>query len=329
MIKFGIIGCGLMGERRAESLKEFSNTKLIAVADIDLSKAEKLAEEFNCEAFTDYSKIIINKDIDAIIVCVPNNLIARISKEAVEAGKHVLFEKPGGRSAQEIKEVMDKIDSQTVKAGFNHRFFPHIQKARSLIAEGKIGEILFIKGTYGQKGRIGFEKEWRANKERSGGGELIDQGVHMIDLCRVFMGDLRYKAGVSRKLFWNIEVDDNDFIILENKNRIAFLHMSSSLWENAFEITIEGTHGMIFIKGIRSWYGAPTLRLLTRNEEESKKVGVYQFDEEITEFPDEDNSWKEEMKNFIEGINGGKIDGGIEDAYAALKIVDKVYAENQ
>ncbi len=326
---FGIIGAGLMAQRRAESLTFFPNTKLVCVADIEANQAKKLAEKYNCKWTSNPKELLKDDNINCIIICTVNNKLAAYAKQAVINGKNILVEKPAAIKIRDIDNLVSISEKKkvVVKVGFNHRFFPAIQKALELFKSGIIGELMFIKSTYGQKGRIGFEKEWRTNKKISGGGELIDQGVHIIDLCRLFMGEIIKVQALTKTLFWKIKVDDNDFLILQNKlGKVAFINVSSSLWRNTFVFELYGTKGIVEVSGIRSHYGPPKLKLLTKNEKKSKKVGVFQFDEQIVSFSDEDLSWRYEMKNFLNALLGKeKINGNLEDAQQALKIVFGVY----
>jgi len=200
------------------------------------------------------------------------------------------------------------------------------------VASGAIGKIMFLKATYGQKGRIGFENEWRARKAM-GGGELLDQGVHVIDLCRQFLGDFDKKSikGEALRLFWQGDVDDNAFVVLRSVEGVpAFLHVSSSLWRNTFSFEIQGTLGRAEIHGIRGHYGAPRLTLLTRNEAKSAKIGVYQFDEQVFEFPDEDITWEREMQSFVASVrDGAPVDGTPEDAAKVLEVIFAVYEQGE
>ena len=328
-LKFGIIGAGLMGRRRAESLISFPDVELVSVADVDESKAKKLSENYKCKFTKNYADILKNKEINCIIVSTVNNVLAKISKEALENGKHVFVEKPVSVNTKDVEELIKISESKklVVKVGFNHRFFPHIQKAKELLNNGEIGDLMFLKATYGQKSRIGFENEWRVKKEISGGGQLIDQGAHIIDLCRFFMGDIKEARGEITRLFWDIEVDDNDFFILKNeKGNVAFVHTSSSLWENTFHLYLYGKKGIIKISGIRSHYGNPKLTLLRRNEDKSRVEGVYQFDEESINFPNEDLSYVDEIGNFKRAISGkGKVEGNLHDAKEELKLISSLY----
>jgi len=331
--KFGIIGAGLMGKRRAESLIRFPETELISIADVDKERAKILAKEYGCKWTSNYLDILNNKEINCVIVSVVNTHLSKITKEAIKKEKHVFVEKPVATNIKDINELVDlsKKKGVVVKVGFNHRFLPAIVKAKKIFHKGEIGELMFIKSTYGQKSRIGFEKEWRSKKNMSGGGELLDQGVHIIDLCHLFMGKIGHFEGITSNLFWNGEVDDNDFFYLRNKNnKIAFIHTSSSLWRNTFQFYIYGTKGIIEIDGLRGYYGLPILKLLKRDEGKSKEVGVYQFNEKVFKFVDKDNTWNDEMKNFLNVIKEKeKINGGLMDAKKTLDIIFGLYNKNE
>ena len=179
-----------MGKRRAESLIRFPETELISIADVDKERAKILAKEYGCKWTSNYLDILNNKEINCVIVSVVNTHLSKITKEAIKKEKHVFVEKPVATNIKDINELVDlsKKKGVVVKVGFNHRFLPAIVKAKKIFHKGEIGELMFIKSTYGQKSRIGFEKEWRSKKNMSGGGELLDQGVHIIDLCHLFMG---------------------------------------------------------------------------------------------------------------------------------------------
>jgi len=332
MIRFGIIGAGLMGKRRAQSLTLFSDeAQLARIMDTDISRAQKLASEFGCDATDDVRAILDDASIDAVIIATATGVLSSVAEEAILAGKHILIEKPAGTSAVQIDRLLSLERTSVVRVGFNHRFLPSIMKARELAEAGRIGRVLFIKATYGQKGRIGLEKEWRAGPREQGGGELLDQGVHVIDLCRLFMGDVVDVRGTAGTLFWKMQADDNAFFTIEDATGvIADVHVSTSLWRNTFRFELHGERGMIEVSGIRGHYGAPILTLLTRNEMKSAEVGVYQFDEEKFTFADEDTTWKDEMRAFLDTIAGTRdADATLQDARAALHVVDSIYEQSK
>ena len=330
---FGIVGAGLMGKRRAKSLTGFPEAELVYVSDVDKEKAENLAKEYDCKWTTNYLDIMNDNKINCIIVSVINNKLYDITKEAIKSGKHVFVEKPVATNLEDISELVNlsKKNKVVVKVGFNHRFLPAIIKAKALFYNNEIGKLMFIKATYGQKSRIGFEKEWRSKKNLSGGGELLDQGVHVIDLCHLFMKKVTGVGGIVSNLFWKSDVDDNDFFYLKDENdKIAFIHTSSSLWRNTFQFNIHGTKGMIEIEGLRGHYGFPKLKLLKRNDEKSKEVGVYQFDEKVFDFSDKELTFVSEMENFLNAIKEKEeINGDLIDAKNTLTVVFDLYDKNK
>jgi predicted dehydrogenase len=157
-----------------------------------LARAEELVKLAKCgRAMADYKQAVADPQVQIVVVATLNATLAEISAEAIRAGKHVLVEKPGGISAAQIDELIAlaaKLNVR-VRVGFNHRYHPAFQKARELFESGALGELMFVRARYGHGGRIGYDKEWRADKKLSGGGELMDQGVHLIDLAGWFLGE--------------------------------------------------------------------------------------------------------------------------------------------
>jgi predicted dehydrogenase len=255
-----IIGCGLIGQKRAKSMQ---NTRLVACADLDESKATRLAEQYsNAVATSDWREVIKRPDVEIIVAAATNNALAEITLAAVQAGKHVLVEKPAARFSSELDKVIKtaKEAGVCVRVGFNHRYHPALQKAHQLIDQGEAGEIMFIRGRYGHGGRLGYEKEWRADPSLSGGGELLDQGVHLIDLSRWFMGDFPQVAGAAHTYYWDMPVDDNGFLMLQNRDRkTAFLHVSCTEWKNLFSFEIYGKKAKLHIEGLGGSYSVERL----------------------------------------------------------------------
>jgi predicted dehydrogenase len=317
----GIIGCGLIGKKRALALGQHN---LVMAVDTDIRRAEAVAAlGSHTLVSTDFNDVIKDPSIDIVIISTTNDMLAPISLLAVQAGKHVLVEKPAARNYQEIESVMmaARENKVKVKVGFNLRYHPAMQKAREIVDSGKMGELMFLRGRYGHGGRVGYDQEWRANPEISGGGELIDQGVHLIDLSRWFLGDFKTVTGFSHTYFWNMPVDDNAFLSLRTeKQQVAWLHVSCTEWKNLFSLEIYGQFGKIQIDGLGGSYGL-------------EKLVYYQMLPEMGppdathwEYPFEDNSWNLEFNAFVESINTGKaLNGDINDAYEALKIVDHIY----
>jgi predicted dehydrogenase len=215
-IRVGIIGAGLIGSKRAQGIAKTKRGVLAGVADPDQARAEALAKQYGVEAYGDWKKLIENKDINAVIVAVPNAFAAPIVIAALEAGKHVLCEKPFGINAKEAAAMVSAGEKakRVVKVGFNHRFHAAVLKAREIFEKGGIGKALFIRSRYGHGGRKGMEKEWRFDEKISGGGELLDQGVHIVDLARWFGGEFDEVYGSAEAKFWDTKLDDNAFAVL-------------------------------------------------------------------------------------------------------------------
>src|SRR5262249_24030873 len=141
-----------------------------------------------------------------------------------------------------------------------HRYHPAVRKARELIEAGAVGELMFLRGRYGHGGRIGYHKEWRSNPSISGGGELIDQGVHLIDLSRWFLGDFEKISGIAQTFYWQMPVDDNSFLLLQTGDqKTAFLHCSCTEWKNLFSFELYGRSGKLHIEGLGGSYGPEKL----------------------------------------------------------------------
>lgn len=322
--RVAIIGCGLIGQKRAKAL---SGATFVACADLELGRAEALAKSFpNVSASSHIEEIIHRPDVDIVIVATTNDALTKISKLAVQAGKHVLVEKPAARSIQELEDLIvaaEKAHVQ-VRVGFNHRYHPALQKARELVDAGELGELMFIRGRYGHGGRLGYEKEWRADPKLSGGGELIDQGVHLIDLARWFLGDFQKISGFAHTYFWQMPVDDNGFMMLRTAaQQTAFLHVSCTEWKNLFSFEIYGKKAKIAIDGLGKSYGKEKLTFYKM----LPQMGV----PEITtwEYPEEDRSWNLEFSEFLEDIRLKRLPAAnLKDARAALVIIEQIAKES-
>lgn len=320
----GIIGCGIIGHKRAKALGK--NGRLVACADIDVKRANSLAEKSNSKAFEDWQELLKLPEIEIVIVATLHDSLAQITLEAIEAGKHVLVEKPAARNAKELEPVILAAERKKVKVhvGFNHRYHRSLRKAREIIDSGVLGELMFIRARYGHGGRVGYDKEWRAKPEISGGGELIDQGPHLIDLSRWFLGDFENIQGFAQTSYWDMPVDDNGFMLLKtSKKQTAFLHVSCSEWKNLFSMEIYGRDGKLDLSGLGGSYGV-------------EKITWYKMLPEMGppettawEYPMGDNSWATEMAEFYENI---KLDRSpstsLKDAEAVLKIIETIYQES-
>ena len=320
-----IVGAGLIGKKRASSLEE--NDFLSIVCDINEVFAKELAHEFSTNSTGNIKDIINNSNIDTVIVSVVNKYAAELTTDMLLSGKNVLCEKPLGRNVEESRVILSAAEknNKIVKTGFNHRFHPAVMKAKELIENDSIGELINIRARYGHGGRPGMEKEWRCSKDLSGGGELIDQGVHLIDLCRWFTSmDVLQVYGKTFTSFWETDVEDNAFFNLDfNDGIYAQCHVSWTTWKNIFSFEIFGKNGYIKINGLGGSYGKETLEVGYRQPE----GGVPRI--KNFEFEENDNSWLLEWKDFKEAIKKNREPHGSgHDGYMANKIVNAIYKSN-
>lgn len=320
-LRFAIVGCGLIGKKRAASLGPAS---LLYACDLDLARASTLAAtKAGCRAIANYREALADKNVDAVIVSTLNAALAPIAADCARAGKHVLIEKPGGLSAAELREI-EKVARPTaarVRLGYNHRFHPALQKARALVDAGAIGPLMFLRARYGHGGRKGYDREWRADPKLSGGGELIDQGVHLIDLAGWFLGDFPTVEGHAMTSFWDMKVDDNAFLSLRTSNgQTAWLHVSCTEWKNLFSLEIYGRDGKLAIDGLGGSYGVERIAFYRMLPEMGPPETT------IWEFPAGDDSWRLETEAFIEDIAAAREPSpGLREGIRTLEIVEKIY----
>ena len=325
-MNYAIIGCGLIGKKRLAGLP--ADSTLAIACDTNLSRAEELVKiAGTCRAVADFEKAVADPQVDAVIVATINSALAPISAAAIRAGKHVLVEKPAGISVKEIDDLiaLAKKHDVRVRVGFNHRYHPAFIKAREIFVSGVMGELMFIRARYGHGGRIGYEKEWRADPKLSGGGELIDQGIHLIDLAAWFLGEFAKVDGHATTYFWDMPVDDNAFLSLQTaRGQTAWLHASCTEWKNLFSFEIYGRNAKLHIEGLGGSYGVEKLF----HHQMKPEMGIP--DTKVYEYPGPDESWRTEMSAFEEDIYKKRTpDAGLQAAKAALEVVEKIYARHE
>jgi predicted dehydrogenase len=324
-LRVGLIGCGLVGRKRASVLGKHL---LVRCADPDTARADALAALHpGAIASARPSAVLEDPTIDVVVVATPHDQLAPTTLAAVQAGKHVLVEKPGGRCVSELEPIqaLAARTGRIVKVGFNHRFHPSLQRAHKIFSDGEIGDLVYIRGRYGHGGRLGYEREWRADPRLSGGGELLDQGSHLIDLSRWFAGDFTEIHGEVANYFWQMPVEDNAFVQLKTGDGvIAWLHASWTEWKNLFSFEIFGRIGKLQIDGLGGSYGTERLTFYRMLPEMGPPETT------AWEFPGEDRSWRDEFAHFVTCIENGQMpSGSIVDAVENLKIVEQLYRLNQ
>ena len=321
-----IVGAGLIGTKRAMALSAFDDFRLKVVADVNKAAADKLASQFAAESVTDWRKAVDRPDVDLVVVSTCNNHLAPISIAALKNAKNVLCEKPLGRNVDESRSILEHANNGVIlKTGFNHRHHPAIARAKQLADKGEIGRIMFMRCRYGHGGRPGYEKEWRASKEICGGGELLDQGVHVVDLFRWFAGEFDEAFGWTQTSFWNTSVEDNAFAMFKSASGVvATMHTSWTQWKNLFSFEIFGDLGYLVIDGLGGSYGVETLKFGKRNPKGGPP------DEQIEQFAGPDNSWQLEWAEFVCAVQEKRqpLGSGF-DGLQANKIIDAVQRSAQ
>jgi predicted dehydrogenase len=320
MMKVGIVGCGLIGRKRARALGE---GKLVACSDAVFDRAQALAAEHGAQAVADWREMVKRPEVQIVVVATTHDWLAPVTLAAVEAGKHVLVEKPAARRAGELEVVVQAASARgvLVRVGFNHRYHPALYKAHQMFVDGAVGPLMYLRARYGHGGRVGYDKEWRARPEVSGGGELIDQGMHLIDLARWFAGEFVQVDGLAGRWFWNMPVDDNAFLLLRTaEKKVAFMHCSCSEWKNLFSFEVFGRDGKLEVQGLGGSYGVERLTHYRMLPEMGPPDTV------SWDYPRGDDSWAAELAEFYQDVALGRQPApGLADAMAALRVVERIY----
>ena len=320
MLNLGIVGCGLIGRKRAQAL---GPGKLVACSDAVFSRAQALAVAHGAQAVPDWRDLGSRPEVQAVVVATTHDWLAPVTLAAGEAGKHVLVEKPAARRASELEPVLQAARARgvLVRVGFNHRFHPALLKAHQMFVDGAVGPLMYVRARYGHGARVGYEKEWRARPEVSGGGELIDQGMHLIDLARWFAGEFVQVDGLAGRWFWDMPVEDNAFLLLRTaEQKVAFMHCSCSEWKNLFSFEVFGRDGKLEVQGLGGSYGVERLTHYRMRPEMGPPDTV------AWEFPRGDDSWAAELADFYQDVALGRQPvPGLSDAMAALRVVERIY----
>jgi predicted dehydrogenase len=327
-LRVGVIGLGGMGKRWAQVADEHPASTLVAVCNPNAEKTDAFATQFACDGLTDWRAILDRGDVNAVVVATPHVLLTEISHAALESGKHVFCEKPGGISSSAIDDGVRIAERRGLRyrVNFNIRLHPAVALAKEKADGGAIGDLMFLKAIYGHAAREGYEHEWWCDKAISGGGELIDQGSHIIDLANWFLGPFISQAIVLETAFWPIApLEDNAFLLLRNaQGKVAQLHASWTHWKKTFRLEVYGETGYLVVDGLGGQYG------LERLVHGQRAFGRDAPRERSWEFPSEagkpdaalNNSWEE----FVQSVRQGRdIGPSATDAVAALKIIEAGY----
>jgi len=320
-MKVAVIGCGLIGRKRAMAFPDY--IEVVGCFDENISVGESFAIEFKTTLFTSVAELLGIPGLCFVVIATRHDSLHSLAINALNLGKHVFIEKPGAINDLEFEKVcaLARKNDLKVHVGYNHRYHPAVRKAYEKFNEGIIGDVMFLRGRYGHGGRLGYEKEWRADKSKSGGGELIDQGTHLIDLSIGFLGKLKVDYAATPNFFWDMDVEDNVFMSLQNNSgNIAFLQASCTEWKNMFSLEVYGKTGKLEISGLGRSYGVETLTLHKMLPEMGPPVS------ETWSFPGPDGSWALEMQQFIEDLQTGtRNSDNLDSSLEVLRVIGEVY----
>lgn len=310
------VGAGGVGRKRAAAAQAHAATELVAVCDRNETAAADLASEFGVTPIADWGEALAI-DADLIVVSTTHEVLSSISTAALQAGRHVLCEKPLGRNVAEVRSAVQaaQASGRVLHAGYNHRFHPAILAARAAVDNGEVGPLLNIRGRYGHGGRPGYDREWRADPDMAGGGELLDQGAHLIDLSLWLLDPVESVQATTQTAFWDMSVEDNAFVLLRTtSDQVASLHVSWTQWRNLFSLELCGRDGYITVDGLGGSYGTEQLVLGRR----PAVGGVPEEKRQVFDRPDD--SWNREWDAFVNAVDGRS--GAGADASDALSTME-------
>ena len=297
--RIGVVGAGFIGRKRAETAHAHADCDVSMVCDRDIELAHALASDCDAAVVKSWQEVA-KGPVDIVVVAATHDALASITTACLADGKHVLCEKPMGRHPQEARRALRaSIDAdRLLKVGYNHRYHPAVQQVYKTCASGQLGPLMNIRGRYGHGGRPGYDREWRAIPEKAGGGELLDQGAHLIDLAKWLLDDFAEVSGYVETHFWDMKpLEDNAYGIFRTESgQIASLHVSWTQWKNLFSFEVHGRDGYAIAEGLGGSYGPEQARIGLRRSEGGAP------EEKIFPFTGEDDSWALEWKDFLRGI---------------------------
>jgi predicted dehydrogenase len=328
-INVGIIGLGKVGLLRKDLIIKHPAFNLKSLCDVT-KPAESVISGH--QYFKNYQDLLAS-DVEAVFIATPNKFTPEIVIAALNQKKHVFCEKPPGMTVEDVDRIIaaeKKSEGCVLKFGFNHRYHGAVMEAKKIIDSKKFGKILWIRGVYGKSGGLNFEKEWRSHRDLAGGGILLDQGIHMLDLFRYFLGDFSEIKSFVTTAYWNVDVEDNAFALLRNKDgQIAFIHSSSTQWKHTFSLEIYLEGGYIAIFGILSStrsYGQGERLIVAKKQFEEEAEAVGNPRESVKLF-DRDRSWELEIEEFVNCIQKKSpvLQGNSVDALEVMRLVHAIY----
>lgn len=324
-LRVGIAGYGVVGQRRRQFIDQHPRLKTVAVCDQHFTDRSVLPDGVRC--YTRYEQLL-EEPLDALFVSLPNYLAPDVTIAGLRRGLHVFCEKPPGRDVADVVRVIEAEKQRPgtlLKYGFNHRYHDSVRQALDIVRSGKLGEIINVRGIYGKSKILPVTGGWRAERKYAGGGILLDQGIHMVDLLRLFCGEFVDVQSRVSNSYWHHDVEDNAYALMrDSRGRVAILHSSATQWQHRFSLDIALTEGYLELRGILSGsksYGEEQLVIGRRDESDAGTTR----EETVTYL--KDTSWQDEINEFAEAIcNGGRIAfGNSADALETMKLVYRIY----
>lgn len=328
-MKVGIAGYGVVGKTRHQSISENTDFEVTSVSECNPISQKAIPSSI--KVFDNYQDLIDEGNIDIVFISLPNKYTADAVSLSLNKGLHVFCEKPPSKTLLqliEVQEILKKCPSLKLMYGFNHRFHLSVEEAKSIIDQNVFGKIINMKGVYGKSQMISFNQtDWRTKREESGGGILLDQGIHMLDLMRYLSGENFSEIfSFIDNAFWNYDVEDNAYVLMKSQGGVvAQLHSSATQWRHVFNLEITLEKGSIVLGGILTGsksYGDETLKIITSDPEKDKGAPKESISKYI-----EDVSWDNEIKYFSDCLkNDLNIErGSIEDAIETMRLIEAIY----
>jgi predicted dehydrogenase len=324
--EFGVcvVGLGRFGSKRVSAVAANPRSHLSAVSDVLADRAHQVGAEFDCASSVDWAEVVARRDVNIVVVSTTTRSLPQVALAALRAGKHVLCEKPFGRNSDEVLPAVEEAEGSrlSLKVGYNHRYHPALARAHELLEQGALGRLHFMRCIYGHGGREGYDQEWRSRAEMAGGGQLLDQGVHALDLFRWFAGEFSEVKACLSTAFWPIEpLEDNVLAILQAENGcLASLHASWTQWKNTFQLDVYGEKGYLVAAGLGGAYGLERLCFGQR-----RGLGKPP-EEQWFEFPGPDISLQQEWNDFLDCIESGREPpSNGRDGWKTLRLAEAIY----
>mgnify|MGYP001562239307 CR=1 FL=1 len=326
-LKVGVAGFGVVGRRRKECVDRNPRLRVLAVCDRTFDGEGVLPD--GIRYYRNYQRLL-TENLDVLIVCLTNDIAAEVTIAGLESGLHVFCEKPPGRNVEELVRVITherRHPALKLMYGFNHRYHESVQDALRILRSGELGRVINMRGVYGKAKLITFDQpDWRTKREIAGGGVLLDQGIHMVDLMRLFGGDFNEVHSFISNSHWGYDVEDNAYALMRTADGIiGMLNSSATQWRHRFNLDINLERGSLILGGILSGtksYGAETLTVVQADPDNDMGDPM----EQLTRY-NKDPSWDAEIAAFADCIlNDTPVaSGNSEDALRTMQLVYKIY----